>query len=45
MILEKDRQALRRAWMAASDRHRSSSRRLTRTELERDDSGADVRGV
>lgn len=41
MVLEKGRQALRRAWMAASDRHRSSSRRLTRTELEREDSGAD----
>ena len=45
MMLEKDRQALWRAWMAASDRHRSSSRRLTRTELERGDSGADLRGV
>ena len=31
--------------MAASDRHRSSSRRLTHTELERDHSGADLRGV
>ena len=31
--------------MAASDRHRSSSRRLTRIELERDHGEADLRGV